>query len=883
MSSPPTSPTGAERRASIKKKHDDQMHKKLLEQKALNQKRKMERKRQEIENKRLAELENARDGLISKEERLAMAKANRDKHERELREIEEEKRAVEQEEQRKKWGTILDIGEKLSEINASWYKLDAVPEVIYNSEAKYEMLCLRLIGVGLLDVSERVAETFTNLRSLIIDANKLTKLPKNLFHLHNLKEISAIKNQIVKLPLQMGRIQSLVHLNLANNKLSYLPTGLGMLENLEVLGLENNQLVDLPSMGDLRCRVVRLNHNKLESVLGLFMTEEVHSPWGMSDTLVDLQLNNNCLDRLPPKIGAAKQLERLFLARNKLVELPPSLGHCKQLHSLWLDWNEIEAIPYSFANLKHLHTISANGNPLKKPPPEVLYEQGANGLVKWCGKFNHQTENLTQKAILVALQKILHQVESNPDLTTELQDVFTPNYQPTPPGTIGKMVANPDYDDGGIPKFYGFVWEALWERIIPLVEPQYYELVNIPGVRDDLIDDFFLYTRHEVENAIMEYDDSYGPVGSMGHECMFKQCSCTNSKGRRRVCVPPNAEYRCRRMPCTLVRMKLTSAVEFKKHEIRRAEIKTINAALEDAKKAAEAYLETRPGKRLIKKRGKALAYEIWRDLKERKKERKQERREEKSFFQGKARRQKRRQALEKKGKVQKARLQAKKEELERKLKDFRGTAKDELEDEIVALEYAIEHETLDEDDIQELEDLDREDQEEEDEREERLTEKEVENYENETEEAIEEEKKLVRYERMSWSELRKDCKVTVAEEYVQDQLDEVREKIEAEFEVMRRVMKRWLGAAKKEVFRKWKRASKGRRDRRIANEKRKAKEDKLKKEAAEAQVYLQELEAAKWVEHFDEYTDRIYFEHSETGEIAWDERPKDRGFVLRK
>ena len=65
MSSPPTSPTGAERRASIKKKHDDQMHKKLLEQKALNQKRKMERKRQEIENKRLAELENARDGLIS--------------------------------------------------------------------------------------------------------------------------------------------------------------------------------------------------------------------------------------------------------------------------------------------------------------------------------------------------------------------------------------------------------------------------------------------------------------------------------------------------------------------------------------------------------------------------------------------------------------------------------------------------------------------------------------------------------------------------------------------------------------------------------------------------------------------------------------------------
>ena len=83
-------------------------------------------------------------------------------------------------------------------------------------------------------------------------------------------------------------------------------------------------------------------------------------------------------------------------------------------------------------------------------------------------------------------------------------------------------------------------------------------------------------------------------------------------------------------------------------------------------------------------------------------------------------------------------------------------------------------------------------------------------------------------------------------------------------------------------MFDIWKKASEGRRNRRVANEKAKAKREKLEQEAKEAQDYLQSLEAEKWVEGFDEFTERVYFEHSETGEIAWDEKPV-RGFVLRK
>ena len=877
----PVAASAAERKAALNKKHNEAMAKKRLQDKAEQQRLKRLEKSKAEKDKRQQESDQARDGSLSVEERAAMVQAKRAAHDKVMAEAEAERMAIESAAQRAKWGTILDIGEKLSEINASWYKLDAIPDVIYNSPAQNEMLCLRLVGVGLVDLSERVAETFTNLRSLIVDANKLQALPRNLCQLNGLKELSAMKNEIVKLPMQMGRIKTLTHLNLANNKLRYLPKGMGALSHLELLGLENNDLTELPNMGDLHCRVIRLNHNRLRDILGLFMSDDVHSEWGMAYTLEDLQLNHNDLETIPPKIGAAKNLKRIFLSRNKLLELPVQLGRCKKLEYIWLDWNGIEAIPYTFANLHKLKTISANGCPLKKPPPEILINEGVKGLVKWCGKFNGQTEDLFHKEIITALQKLLLSVANDPDLVIELADVFNPDWKPLPPGASAAQMNDPKFDDGGMPAFYGFVWEALWDRVIPLAEPEYYALHKIPGAKEELLGEYFLYTKGEVEEAIMEYDDSYGPIGSFNYECMFKQCSCVTTKGKRRVCVPPNPDYRCKRSPCVLVRTAITTAAEFKKHEIRRAELKTINAALEDAKKAAELYLQTRPGRRLIKSRAKELAKEIWRDLKDRRLEMKDEAREEKRFHQEKKRRAKRREYLEKKAERNKQKMLAEKDELERKVKDYRGAAKDELEEQIIQLEYAIEHEAMDEDDIAELEDMEREEAEDEQEREERMLEKEVENYDNETEEAIEEEKRMKRYERMTWAQLKKDCVVSCTEEYIEEKLEAVREKIEEEFEVMRRVMKRWLGAKKKEMFAIWKEASKGRRNRRIANEKARAKREKLDKEAAEAQAYLESLESEKWVEGFDEYTERVFYEHSETGEIAWDEKPV-RGFVLR-
>ena len=93
--------------------------------------------------------------------------------------------------------------------------------------------------------------------------------------------------------------------------------------------------------------------------------------------------------------------------------------------------------------------------------------------------------------------------------------------------------------------------------------------------------------------------------------------------------------------------------------------------------------------------------------------------------------------------------------------------------------------------------------------------------------------------------------------------------------------MKRWLGSIKKEMFGTWKDWAHTRLSSRREQKAQLEYRAKLQADADAATKTLEAMEAAKWVEKFDEFSDRVYFEHSETGEIAWDEKPT-RGFVLR-
>ena len=153
----------------------------------------------------------------------------------------------------------------------SWEDLgDAVPDILFTNEARNEILCCRLIGIGLSEVPPLLSETLTSLTTLNLDANNLQHLPPQLCQLRSLTELSAVKNRLVRLPPEIGRLTNMTSLSLPNNDLEYLPEAINRMRCLRRLELERNKLKELPQMGNMPLEKVNLNANQLTSLATLF-------------------------------------------------------------------------------------------------------------------------------------------------------------------------------------------------------------------------------------------------------------------------------------------------------------------------------------------------------------------------------------------------------------------------------------------------------------------------------------------------------------------------------------------------------------------------------------------------------------------------------------
>ncbi|MCP4221171.1 MAG: hypothetical protein GY765_41460 [bacterium] len=139
----------------------------------------------------------------------------------------------------------------------------------------------------------------------------MTELPDSIGNLTQLESLDLSGNQLTKFPDSIGNLTQLESLNLSGNQLTKFPDSIGNLTQLKSLNLKDNQLPKLPdTIGNLT-------------------------------QLGELNLSINCLSKLPESIGNLTKLVYLSLTKNNLNDLPTSFGALTELWKLFLNGNPL--------------------------------------------------------------------------------------------------------------------------------------------------------------------------------------------------------------------------------------------------------------------------------------------------------------------------------------------------------------------------------------------------------------------------------------------------------------------------------------------------------------------------------------------------------------
>jgi hypothetical protein len=176
-----------------------------------------------------------------------------------------------------------------SEIRVQRQNLRELPdELMSMTENGVESLVLRgnrigslsslpsLLNLQVLDLSENALRTLPvevgyccSLRTLILDANQLTEVPRCLASLNALRVLSLAFNALQSIAgSTLAGMRSLVHLALNNNQLQQLPDEIRALHCMHQLNVGHNQLTHLPEELEhcTQLRKIVANNNQLQSV-----------------------------------------------------------------------------------------------------------------------------------------------------------------------------------------------------------------------------------------------------------------------------------------------------------------------------------------------------------------------------------------------------------------------------------------------------------------------------------------------------------------------------------------------------------------------------------------------------------------------------------------
>lgn len=229
-------------------------------------------------------------------------------------------------------------------------------------------------------------------RTLDLSNADLHSLPRCLFQLTQLQELSLYGNELTTLSEDIGLLYNLKKLYLGRiiwgtpvgNKLSYLPETICKLSNLENLDVSFNNLSEIPK------NIGKLSKLEFFSAIGnqiTFIPDSLCSLY----KLKTLYLGSNQITSLSNNIEFLTNLEKLSLTHNNFNEIPVTIGNLLKLKRLTIHDNKnLEELPLSLENLSELkHLECAN--------TKVTEEQVSTILSCCKNNRENQDTNLVEK------------------------------------------------------------------------------------------------------------------------------------------------------------------------------------------------------------------------------------------------------------------------------------------------------------------------------------------------------------------------------------------------------------------------------------------------------------------------------------------------------
>jgi len=227
----------------------------------------------------------------------------------------------------------------------------------------------------------------TNLEQLSLATNELTELPDTLSTLGKLVALNLNGNHFTRLPKVLGKLPMLSILDLRNNRITTLNSSmLSDMAALTKLMLRCNRIVELPSeisrLKELQLLSIRNNHlisvaPELDQLVKLQVFDaranQLKSipPLGGLTSLLELDLQHNCLSELPSALSNLSSLARLSLGFNNFSEFPLAVVDMISLVELDLEANSISVVPADIQRMTSLHTLYLSSNKIKSLPPEI--------------------------------------------------------------------------------------------------------------------------------------------------------------------------------------------------------------------------------------------------------------------------------------------------------------------------------------------------------------------------------------------------------------------------------------------------------------------------------------------------------------------------------